>query len=279
MKESYAKVDDIKICYNEYGKGHPVILIHGIGGKKETWIAQIDSLKKHFRVVTFDLRGVGKSDRPDMPYTMELLANDVKGLMDYLKIDSAHIIGRSLGGMIAQYFTLKYPEKVDKLVLMTTNPRVPDEQGAELIKKGRLEEIKQLKEDPEKSFWKKARILFHKDFRKAMKQNSEKKFHDIFSARDLIEESTVNPSRPQDIENLSNTLRSHDIIDKIHNISNQTLLISGSHDRLTPESSMMEIQKRIPHSTIEVIQKTGHFLHLSRAPEVNRLLIDFLTQD
>jgi len=276
MAEKFAKINGLKLCYAEYGKGDPIILIHGIGGKKETWIAQITELSNHFRTITFDIRGVGKSDRPNIPYTMEMLADDISGLMDYLKIDKTHIIGRSLGGMIAQYFSLKYPEKVKKLVLMTTNPRVPDEQAAEFIKKGRLKEIKELKKDPNKAFWEKSRLLFHKNFRKKMKENPERKFYGIFSAQDLIEESTKNPSRPQDIENLSHTLRSHDILDQIHNINQETLLISGSHDRLTPKISMMEIHKRISNSRIEIIRNSGHFLHLSHALEVNRILIEFL---
>lgn len=276
MKESYAKVGDISLCYKDYGKGHPVIFIHGIGGKKETWIAQIDALKEYFRVIIFDMRGVGKSDRPDVPYTMDMLADDLKGVMEYLNLKSAHIVGRSLGGMVTQYFSLKCPTKVDKLVLMTTNPQVPDDQAAEFIKEGRMKEIKQLKEDPEKSFWQKSRVLFHKDFRKAMKKNPNKKFHGVFSANQLIEETIKNPSRPQDVENLSNTLRSFDILDEIHKITQETLLISGSHDRLTPKSSMLKIHQRIPNSKIEIIEKSGHFLHLSHAPKVNKLLIEFL---
>lgn len=276
MSEKIAEVNGIKICYSDCGRGDPLILIHGIGGKKETWIAQRKALSKCFRVIMFDMRGVGKSDRPDMPYTMEMLADDVKRLMDFLKIDSAHIIGRSLGGMVAQYFTLKYPDKVNRLVLMTTNPRVPDDKAAEFIKEGRIEEIKQLQKNPQKSFWKKSRVLFHKNFRKKMKENPEKKFYGIFSANDLIEETTKNPSKPQDVENLSNTLKSHDILDKLENIKNETLLISGSHDRLTPKSSMMEIHKRIPNSKIKILENSGHFLHLSHAPEVNEILINFL---
>jgi len=277
MTEKFAKIDGIKLCYNDFGKGKPIFLIHGIGGKKETWIAQVNELSMHFRVLAFDMRGVGKSDRLNIPYTMEMLADDIAGLMDYLKIDEAHIIGRSLGGMVAQHFVLKYPEKVQKLVLMTTNPWVPDEKAAEFIKKGRLKEIKELKNDPNKAFWQKSRVLFHKDFRKKMKENPEKKFNGIFSAKDLIEESTKNPSRPQDIENLSHTLRSHDILDQIQNINQETLLISGSHDRLTPKISMMEIHKKIPKSRIQVIENSGHFLHLSHAREVNKILIEFLT--
>lgn len=239
MTEKFAFIDGVKLCYNDFGKGKPIVLIHGIGGKKETWVAQVNELSMHFRVLAFDMRGVGKSDRPNIPYTMEMLADDIAGLMDYIKIDEAHIIGRSLGGMVAQHFVLKYPEKVDKLVLMTTNPRIPDENAVEFIKNGRTEEVKLLQKDPEKSFWNKSRNLFHRNFIKKMKKNPDKKFYGIFSANDLIEESIKNPSTPQDIENLSNTLRSHNILDHLEKIQQETLLIAGSHDRLTPKISMI----------------------------------------
>ena len=274
--EKYASINGIRICYEDQGKGEPVILIHGIGAKKETWVAQFDALSVHFRVIAFDMRGVGKSDRPNEPYTMKILADDVKGLMDYLNIKAAHIIGRSLGGMVAQHFALNYPDYLQKLVLLTTNPQIPDEKAAEFIKNGRIEEIKQLAEDPKKSFWQKSKLLFHKDFRKEMKADPKKNFYGIWSVEDLIAECIKDPSTPQDITNLSNALRSHDIIGKLHLIRNETLLISGTHDRLTPKSSMIEIHKRIPNSTLHIIENTGHFLHLSRAPEVNRLIINFL---
>ncbi len=222
------------------------------------------------------MRGVGKSDRPKEPYTMKLLADDVKGLMDYLNIKKAHIIGRSLGGMVAQHFALNYPDNLQKLVLLTTNPQIPDEKAAEFIKNGRIEEIKQLTEDPEKAFWQKSKLLFYKDFRRKMKSDPKKKFYGIWSVEDLITESKKDPSTPQDIINLSNALRSHDILEKLHLIKNETLLIAGTHDRLTPKSSMIEIHKRIPNSKLHIIENTGHFLHLSRAPEVNRLIIEFL---
>ncbi|MHA1254373.1 MAG: alpha/beta fold hydrolase, partial [Promethearchaeota archaeon] len=129
MTEQFADANGIKICYSDHGDGFPIILIHGIGAKKETWIAQLKALSKKYRVIAIDVRGTGKSDRPNVLYTMEMLADDIKSLMDYLKIEKAHIVGRSMGGMIAQELVLKYPKLVEKLILITTSPGFPDEEG------------------------------------------------------------------------------------------------------------------------------------------------------
>ncbi|MFW9876350.1 MAG: alpha/beta fold hydrolase, partial [Candidatus Thorarchaeota archaeon] len=102
MKEAFAHVNGIKFCYEIHGNGDPVLLVHGFGAKKESWIAQTSPLVKHFKVIRFDNRGAGKSDRPDASYTMEIFADDINGLLDHLEIEKTHIIGWSLGGMIVQ---------------------------------------------------------------------------------------------------------------------------------------------------------------------------------
>lgn len=109
MSELFADVNGIKICYEEKGKGEPALLVHGYTANKEGWIAQYIPLAEHFRVIRFDNRNGGNSERPNISNTLEMLADDVRGLMDFLKIDKAHIIGWSLGGIIVQKFTIKYP--------------------------------------------------------------------------------------------------------------------------------------------------------------------------
>ncbi|MBD3254752.1 MAG: alpha/beta fold hydrolase [Candidatus Lokiarchaeota archaeon] len=123
-------------------------------------------------VVAYDKRGFVKSDLLDIAYSMKILADDLKGAIDGLKIKKFHLMGRSRGGMITQNFTILYPEYLGRLILMTTNLILPNEEGAEILKKGREQEIKLLMKDPEKSFWKNARILFHQKYRKEMKKKS-----------------------------------------------------------------------------------------------------------
>jgi len=271
-----AEANGIKISYDLKGKGFPLILIHGFGSKKEIWKPQIIDFSKKYKTITFDLRGTGKTDRPNYPYTMELFADDIKGLMDYLKIESTHLIGRSLGGMIAQNFVLKYPQNVKKLVLIATNAVFDDESVVDLVINNRIKDIELLKKDPVKAFWNKSLFVYHQKFRQELKQNPKKKFYNAFSLEDLIEESTINPSRAQDIINQGSAMKGHNTLNRLSEIKNETLLLAASHDRLIPKSLMVEINKRIPNSILKIIDKAGHFMTVSRAIEVNNIILDFL---
>jgi len=271
-----AEANGIKISYDIKGKGFPLILIHGFGSKKEIWKPQIIDFSKKYKTITFDLRGTGKTDRPNYPYTMELFAEDIKDLMDYLKIESTHLIGRSLGGMIAQNFVLKYPQNVKKLVLIATNAIFDDESVVDLIINNRIKDIDLLKSDPVKAFWNKSLFVYHQKFRQELKQNPKKKFFNAFSLEDLIEESTINPSRTQNIINQGNAMKGHNTLNRLSEIKNETLLLAASHDRLIPKSLMVEINKRIPNSILKIIDKAGHFMTVSRATEVNNIVLDFL---
>ncbi|MFX1570092.1 MAG: alpha/beta fold hydrolase [Promethearchaeota archaeon] len=273
---SSAYVNGINISYEIRGTGFPIIFIHGFGAKKEVWKPQTKELSKKFKTITIDLRGTGKSDRPNYPYSMKMFVDDIKGLMDFLQISKIHLIGRSFGGMIAQHFALSYPEFLDKLILISTNYGRPDTEWVEIIKNNRLHEIDLLKLNPENAFWEGLRWRFHQNFQKELKNNPNKLFFNQFSAESLIKESAINPSRPQDIINQAEAMKSHYTLEKLNQIRNETLLIAASHDRLTPKSVMMEINEKIPNSTLKIIEKAGHFMTLSRAPEVNKIILDFL---
>ena len=275
MTEKFADVNGIEICYDIRGEGPPLVLTHGYGAKKEIWKAQYE-LAKEFQLITYDLRGVGKSDRPNMPYSMEMFADDIKGLMDFLNIKKAHIGGRSLGGMISQYFALKYPEHVDKLILITTNSGMPSPDGIEMLKKSQIQELEELKKDPKKAFFQQARVLYHQKFRKEMENDPKKVFHGIFSAENLIEERLRDMPRPQDLSNIAEAIKNHNTFKRLHEIQCPTLLIAGTHDRLTPSSSSELMNQKIPNSTLKIIERAGHFLTLSRAPEVNEIIANFL---
>ncbi|MFX1453688.1 MAG: alpha/beta fold hydrolase [Promethearchaeota archaeon] len=281
MSEKFADVNGIKICYKIYGKENnfPLICIHGFGSKKETWIAQIGEFSKHFKVIIFDLRGAGKSDRPENPpYTMELFADDLGSLMDFLSIKKAHIVGRSMGGMIAQNFVLKYPEKVDKLILINTTAGIRNEESIEIFKRTQFERLNLIKKDPEKAFWRDTRLGFYIKFRKEMEADPKRKFHSIWSAEDLIKYIQKDPSTPQDIENQAHAIKTHNTFERLNHIKAKTLLISASHDKLVPKFFMEQMYKKIPDSKFKVIDKAGHESHYSRAPEINKMIKDFLLE-
>ena len=272
----YAYLDDLKLAYLCKGNGFPIIFIHGYGGNKEFWNPQMIEISKYYKTISLDIRGTGESDRPNFPYTMTMLANDIKELMNYLHITKAHIIGRSFGGMIAQNVVLTYPNLVDKLILIATNYGRLTPEWADLIKDNTLQRIELLKKDPNQAFKQEARIVFDVNFRKKMEHNPNKKFFDLFSMNDLIANSTINPPRTQDIKNQAEAMKTHYTLERLSEITHQTLLIAASHDRLIPISVMQEIHNRIPNSVLRIIQDAGHFMTLSHASEVNKLILEFL---
>ncbi|TFG00006.1 MAG: alpha/beta hydrolase [Promethearchaeota archaeon] len=275
MSEQFAEVNGIKLCYEIKGEGEPLILVHGFGAKKEEWICQYEELSKHFKVIRFDNRGAGKSDRPSIPFTMDMFSDDLAGLMDFLKIEKANIVGWSLGGMIVQNFTLKYPEKVKTMILINTNHKGA---GGELYKKMRHEGLDVLLKDPAKYFWDGARNSHHMTFRKQMEKDPKKMWFGLWSAEWKMNENTINPSTHDDIDYQANALETHNTLDRLKTIKAPTLLITASHDRLTPKSCMEEIHNEIPNSKLVVIEKAGHGSPLSRADEVNQAILDFLKE-
>lgn len=118
------KVNDINMYYESYGEGEPLILISGNGGESSQWKEHASVFSKEYRVITFDNRGAGRSDKPDIPYSIEMMANDVIGLMDTLEIEKAHVLGASMGGMIAQNIAFLYPDRVKSLILTVTMMKV-----------------------------------------------------------------------------------------------------------------------------------------------------------
>ncbi len=113
-------VNGFRLYYEMEGDGEPVVLIPGFAAGRETWDMQTSSLSRNFRVVTFDPRGVSESDKPDGPQSISLLADDLAHLLQALGISSAHIVGASFGGFVAQEFALRYPFMTRKLVLCCT---------------------------------------------------------------------------------------------------------------------------------------------------------------
>ena len=113
-----ARVGDVELYYEEHGRGVPVVLIHGLAGDCGAWKAQVEVMKKEFRVLAFDNRGAGRSSAPDYPYTSRRFADDTVGLMDAVGIrEPAHVIGRSMGGAIAQEIALGYPDRVRSMII------------------------------------------------------------------------------------------------------------------------------------------------------------------
>src|SRR6266567_1513059 len=117
----YVKVNDINMYYEIHGDGEPLVLIVGLATDISEWDAIIGWLAKKYKVLAFDNRGAGRTDKPDAHYSIEMMANDTVGLMQTLGIEQAHVLGISMGGRIALALALQHPKRVKKLVLVSRN--------------------------------------------------------------------------------------------------------------------------------------------------------------
>ena len=112
----------MRIAWERHGAGPPLLLIHGLGYARWGWEPVVEPLARSFDVLLFDNRGIGESDAPPGPYTAAQLAADAAQVLDEAGVERAHVLGTSLGGMVAQELALAHPARVDKLVLACTTP-------------------------------------------------------------------------------------------------------------------------------------------------------------
>lgn len=119
------RVNDLELYYEEAGAGPSLLLIHGLGSSSHDWEEQLAALAPHFRTIAFDLRGHGRSARPAGPYSIPVFAADGAALLRALDATPAHVVGLSLGGMIAYALALDYPALVRRLVVINSGPETP----------------------------------------------------------------------------------------------------------------------------------------------------------
>jgi len=110
----------INLYYEVYGQGEPLLLIMGLSLNSKSWFRTLPALSEHYQVIIFDNRGVGLSDKPNTPYSIELMAEDARAVLDAAGVETAHVYGISMGGMIAQKLAIKYPERIRSLILGCT---------------------------------------------------------------------------------------------------------------------------------------------------------------
>ena len=120
-ESGYAPVNGVKIWYAVFGEGQPVIMLHGGLGNSSYWGNQVPELAGHYKVIVMDSRGHGRSTRNQEPYGYDLMASDVVGLLDYLKIDKAALVGWSDGAILGLDIAMHHPERLSKLFAFAAN--------------------------------------------------------------------------------------------------------------------------------------------------------------
>ncbi len=263
--------NDIDINYIDEGSGEPLVFVCGTFTKLQSWNYQINYFKERMRVIAFDNRGTGKSSRPDYPYTMKMLVQDLKNLLNHLNLaKGVHLCGSSMGAMISEMFALEYPEMVKTLILCTPTayypPKVCDQN---LIT---FDILNKLGLDKRVSYW--FPLIYSRVFRKRLKEDKEL-YEEI--SRDMnFCAQIIDPLNYKDYINQNEVLRGFDLRNSIKNITQPTLILSGSKDKMSIPVMVNSINEQIPNSILVPIPEMGHAFNIEAPEETNEVIWKFL---
>jgi 3-oxoadipate enol-lactonase len=267
MKSGTIKNNGQELYYEVHGEGAPLVLIMGIGYDATLWgLYQIPVLSKEFQVVAFDNRDVGRSSQATGPYTIADMADDVAGLMDGLHIEHAHMLGISMGGMIAQEFALRHPDRLDKLILSGTGAATGRAKfdPISIWNFVKQHDTEGLTFAAQQFLW-----LFSTDFLRN---------HQAVDQTLAMLGSNPNPVSPEAYSRQASAYIQHDALDRIGNIKAATLVITGERDRLTPPWIGRELADAIPGAKFHLIDGPGssHVVPLERPEDFNKIVLSFL---
>jgi pimeloyl-ACP methyl ester carboxylesterase len=249
------------LAYDVQGSGDTLLMIQGLGYGRRGWGSAPAMLAQRFRVVTPDNRGFGESEISPGPYTTAQLAEDVLGVLDELDIETAHVLGISLGGMIAQELVLAVPGRVRKLVLCSTTPGGPDavpmpQQTVALM--GRQPKI-----DPRE-----AMLLFVKN---ALSAEPPAGLVD-----EIVAYRMAHPPDPAGWYAQASAGAAHDALARLGEIRVPTLVVHGTADNVVDAGNAPLIAEAIPGARLELFEGVGHLLPWERPDEFVALVEEFL---
>jgi pimeloyl-ACP methyl ester carboxylesterase len=257
-----AKIGGITMNYTVHGAGEPIVLIGGYAsGYWQSWAKYLPVLSERYRVLAFDSRGSGSTDAPDAPYTVEMMADDTLGLMDHLRLERAHIIGRSLGGCIAQAIALRRSRAVRSLTMTSTFARMGN-RGRALVAHW-IDTV--------------TTLGFPKFFEYLMTYFFSAGFYDRRpeEVRRAIDGLLSAPRSVVGFRHTGHAVVNHDVMDRLGDISAPTLLLCGADDLITPASHTEEMGRRMPNAEVYIIAHAAHGF-LTERPESFDLIVDFL---
>lgn len=239
----------ITLAYEVQGTGDPLLLITGLGYGMWYWRKLAPELAQRYRVITFDNRGSGDSDKPEGPYTAELLAADTAGLLDGLGVEQTCVLGHSMGGFVAQELALTRPELVRKLILAATSHGGPN---AVPIGPEALEVMTKRDGDPVE--------LFNRGMAVATGPGFVGRRPDVIA--ELFAYRMTNPVPPAQYAAQLNVGLTFDSEARVGAIACPTLILTGAEDRVVPAANAPLLAAKIPGARLVSLPGLGHHFPL-----------------
>ncbi len=263
MKGGFAEVSGTKLYYEVIGEGYTVVLIHAGKLDGRMWDDQVREFARHYKVVRYDVRGYGKSEMPQKPYSD---VEDLCRLLKFLNVDKACLVGLSVGGKIAIDFALEHPEMIDALI-----PVAPDLSGFN---------------------WSNEKIIQgYQSILETARDEGESKAVEMWLEFSLFAQAMENPAiapriREMVQENshvfLLNPLLRRPLkppaIERLSKIRTPTLIIVGDRDVSDIKTITDTLEANITGAKKMVIPGSGHLVNIEKPEEFNRTVLDFLSE-
>jgi 3-oxoadipate enol-lactonase len=256
----FTENDGVKIYWDTQGDGAPVLLIMGLGWPSSSWYRTRPILDEHYRTIAFDNRGVGQSEVPPGPYSMAQMAADAAAVLKAAGVNAAHILGVSMGGMIAQEFALQYPQKVRSLTLGCTASGEPQavQPGSEVI-----EVLMTRGRDPE-----------------AFTAAINPFIYDAGTPRARMDEDLQARRKwfptPEGYFAQLQAIIGWEAYSRISQIQAPTLVIHGENDRLVPPENAKRIAEQIPGAQLVMIPNASHVFSTDQPETAHAAILEFL---
>ncbi|MFA5627489.1 MAG: alpha/beta fold hydrolase [Thiohalomonadaceae bacterium] len=258
----------IQTNYHDVGEGYPVILVHGSGPgvtAYANWRPNIPYLSQFYRVIAPDMVGFGYTEQPEgYEFSLDNWVQHIIGVMDALNIQKAHIVGNSFGGGLAIATALRYPERVDRLVLMgAAGTKFKLTEGLDAVwgYQPSIENMRKLLD------------LFAYDRSLVSDELAEVRYK--ASIRPGVQESFASMF-PAPRQQWLDSLASSD--EELKSLSNEALIIHGREDRVVPLSSSLHLAEVIDRAQLHVFGRCGHWTQIEHTDRFNRLVADFFNE-
>jgi 3-oxoadipate enol-lactonase len=250
------------IAWERRGDGEPLVLIHGLGYARWGWEPVADLLAERFEVVLLDNRGIGGSDAPQGPYTVAEMAADVLGVLDETGVEKSHVVGTSLGGMIAQELTLGWPHRVEKLVLVCTTPGGPNAASMPAATVRLIAAAPALE----------PLVALRRFVENALAPDPPAEMVERILAHRLATAQAPAAWAAQAAAGAS-----FDAWDRVPRIEQPTLVVHGTADVVVDPANAALLAERIPDARVELFEGCGHLLFWEQPARFVDVVGEFLT--
>jgi pimeloyl-ACP methyl ester carboxylesterase len=255
----YTTVNGLRLRYAREGQGTDLVLIHGLGGSLHDWDGAVPELGKYHRVLRWDARGFGESDKPAGPYSPPLFAKDLAGLFRACGVSRAHVAGISMGGVIAQRFALDYPELVQSLTLISTSSEVSPQARAA---------------------WEKMAAVIEERGFSANAGFAERIFAPGFvknhpgEVKAMADRTAAND--PRSYAAAARAIGAYNWTAELPRIQAPTLILQGLEDVLTPPGGSVKMSRNIARSRLLMVPGCGHVVPVEKPELFTHTLLAFL---